>query len=191
MDTATNDIQWRILSGKSRYPEHLPLLSRAATIFRVSFLLLGLSTSWNHFLTSQSIKRTLNKSLNLWGLHITVLQLDIYVLKFMVKLILHGTEAMSVKVEFCFATWVIQVAIMVWHFYPICQIPKYRTVRPVFSLELSINLQKFCSFGQSSVIIDNWTVLRLTPQDASSLVNHHVSWAQETLTEWPFWSATT
>lgn len=104
MDTATNDIQWRILSGKSRYPEHLPLLSRAATIFRVSFLLLGLSTSWNHFLTSQSIKRTLNKSLNLWGLHITVLQLDIYVLKFMVKLILHGTEAMSVKVEFCFAT---------------------------------------------------------------------------------------
>lgn len=32
----TNDIQWRILSGKSRYPEHLPLLSRAAAIFRVS-----------------------------------------------------------------------------------------------------------------------------------------------------------
>lgn len=31
-----NDIQWRILSGKSRYPEHLPLLSRAAAIFRVS-----------------------------------------------------------------------------------------------------------------------------------------------------------
>ncbi|XP_019235924.1 PREDICTED: uncharacterized protein LOC109216239 isoform X1 [Nicotiana attenuata] len=37
MDTATNDIQWRILSGKSRYPEHLPLLSRAATIFRECF----------------------------------------------------------------------------------------------------------------------------------------------------------
>lgn len=32
----TDDIQWRILSGKSRYPEHLPLLSRAAAIFRVS-----------------------------------------------------------------------------------------------------------------------------------------------------------
>lgn len=31
-----NGIQWRILSGKSRYPEHLPLLSRAAAIFRVS-----------------------------------------------------------------------------------------------------------------------------------------------------------
>lgn len=31
-----NDVQWRILSGKSRYPEHLPLLSRAAAIFRVS-----------------------------------------------------------------------------------------------------------------------------------------------------------
>jgi len=31
-----NDIQWRILSGKSRYAEHLPLLSRAAAIFRVS-----------------------------------------------------------------------------------------------------------------------------------------------------------
>lgn len=35
-----DDIQWRILSGKSRYPEHLPLLSRAAAIFRVSFLYL-------------------------------------------------------------------------------------------------------------------------------------------------------
>lgn len=33
----TNDIQWRILSGKSRYPEHLPLLSRAAAIFRECF----------------------------------------------------------------------------------------------------------------------------------------------------------
>ncbi|KAI4300142.1 hypothetical protein L6164_033553 [Bauhinia variegata] len=31
------DIQWRILSGKSRYPEHLPLLSRAAAIFRECF----------------------------------------------------------------------------------------------------------------------------------------------------------
>ncbi|KAJ8570706.1 hypothetical protein K7X08_037678 [Anisodus acutangulus] len=36
-DTATNDIQWRILSGKSRFPEHLPLLSSAATIFRECF----------------------------------------------------------------------------------------------------------------------------------------------------------
>lgn len=32
-----NDIQWRILSGKSRYAEHLPLLSRAAAIFRECF----------------------------------------------------------------------------------------------------------------------------------------------------------
>ncbi|XP_054801196.1 uncharacterized protein LOC129305228 isoform X1 [Prosopis cineraria] len=32
-----DDIQWRILSGKSRYPEHLPLLSRAAAIFRECF----------------------------------------------------------------------------------------------------------------------------------------------------------
>jgi hypothetical protein len=30
-----NTVEWRMLSGKSRYPEHLPLLSRAATIFRV------------------------------------------------------------------------------------------------------------------------------------------------------------
>ena len=34
-----NDIQWQILSGKSRYPEHLPLLSRAAAIFRVSIMM--------------------------------------------------------------------------------------------------------------------------------------------------------
>lgn len=32
-----NDVQWRILSGKSRYPEHLPLLSRAAAIFQECF----------------------------------------------------------------------------------------------------------------------------------------------------------
>ena len=32
-----NYVQWRILSGKSRYPGHLPLLSRAAAIFRVRF----------------------------------------------------------------------------------------------------------------------------------------------------------
>ncbi|KAE9589948.1 putative histone acetyltransferase chromatin regulator PHD family [Lupinus albus] len=32
-----SDIQWRILNGKSRYPEHLPLLSRAAAIFRECF----------------------------------------------------------------------------------------------------------------------------------------------------------
>ncbi|KAA8516458.1 hypothetical protein F0562_016751 [Nyssa sinensis] len=36
-DGATNDVQWRILSGKSRYPEHLPLLSTAAAIFRECF----------------------------------------------------------------------------------------------------------------------------------------------------------
>ncbi|CAI9294422.1 unnamed protein product [Lactuca saligna] len=29
----TNEIRWRMLSGKSRYPEYLPLLSRAAAIF--------------------------------------------------------------------------------------------------------------------------------------------------------------
>ncbi|XP_028086519.1 uncharacterized protein LOC114287389 [Camellia sinensis] len=33
----SNDVQWWILSGKSRYPEHLPILSRAATIFRECF----------------------------------------------------------------------------------------------------------------------------------------------------------
>ncbi|XAR68973.1 Histone acetyltransferase [Bertholletia excelsa] len=32
-----NDVQWRVLSGKSRYPEHLPLLSRATAIFRECF----------------------------------------------------------------------------------------------------------------------------------------------------------
>lgn len=37
-DLAPHDIQWRILSGKSRYPEHLPFLSSAAAIFRVSSL---------------------------------------------------------------------------------------------------------------------------------------------------------
>ena len=35
MDGVADDIQWRILSGKSRYPEHLPFLSRSAAIFRV------------------------------------------------------------------------------------------------------------------------------------------------------------
>ncbi|KAI3799462.1 hypothetical protein L1987_34760 [Smallanthus sonchifolius] len=34
---APNEIRWRMLSGKSRYPEHLPLLSRAAAIFRECF----------------------------------------------------------------------------------------------------------------------------------------------------------
>ncbi|XP_015055896.1 uncharacterized protein LOC107002398 isoform X1 [Solanum pennellii] len=37
MDTTTDDIQWRILSGKSRFPDHLPLLSSAAVIFRERF----------------------------------------------------------------------------------------------------------------------------------------------------------
>lgn len=32
-----NEIKWRMLSGKSRYPQHLPLLSRAAAIFRECF----------------------------------------------------------------------------------------------------------------------------------------------------------
>ncbi|KAF5799354.1 putative histone acetyltransferase chromatin regulator PHD family [Helianthus annuus] len=32
-----NEIRWRMLSGKSRYPEHLPLLSSAAAIFRECF----------------------------------------------------------------------------------------------------------------------------------------------------------
>ncbi|XP_057470587.1 uncharacterized protein LOC130759478 [Actinidia eriantha] len=36
-DGFSNDIQWWILSGKSRYPEHLPVLSRAAAIFRECF----------------------------------------------------------------------------------------------------------------------------------------------------------
>ncbi|XP_021716694.1 uncharacterized protein LOC110684560 isoform X2 [Chenopodium quinoa] len=34
---ADNDIQWRILSGKCRRPEHLPLLSTAVSIFRECF----------------------------------------------------------------------------------------------------------------------------------------------------------
>ncbi|KAF5958148.1 hypothetical protein HYC85_005373 [Camellia sinensis] len=33
VDGVSNDVQWRILSGKSRYPEHLPVLSSAAAIF--------------------------------------------------------------------------------------------------------------------------------------------------------------
>lgn len=40
IDGAGNDIQWRILSGKSRNPDNLPLLSRAAAIFRVCSSLL-------------------------------------------------------------------------------------------------------------------------------------------------------
>lgn len=36
IDGFTDDVQWRILSGKSRFPEDLPLLSRATAIFRVS-----------------------------------------------------------------------------------------------------------------------------------------------------------
>lgn len=36
-NAASSDIQWRILSGKSRFPEHLPLLSRATAIFRECF----------------------------------------------------------------------------------------------------------------------------------------------------------
>ncbi|GFZ02301.1 acyl-CoA N-acyltransferase with RING/FYVE/PHD-type zinc finger domain-containing protein [Actinidia rufa] len=32
-----NYVQWQVLSGKSRYPGHLPLLSRAAAIFRECF----------------------------------------------------------------------------------------------------------------------------------------------------------
>ncbi|CAN6715829.1 unnamed protein product [Malus baccata var. baccata] len=31
------DVQWRVFSGKRRYPEHLPFLSRAAAIFRECF----------------------------------------------------------------------------------------------------------------------------------------------------------
>lgn len=36
VDGTADDIQWRILSGKSRSPEHLRFLSRSAAIFRVS-----------------------------------------------------------------------------------------------------------------------------------------------------------
>lgn len=35
-DGSIDEIQWCILSGKSRFPQHLVLLSRAAAIFRVS-----------------------------------------------------------------------------------------------------------------------------------------------------------
>ncbi|CAB4314873.1 unnamed protein product [Prunus armeniaca] len=37
IDGVTDDVQWRVFSGKSRYPEHLPFLSRAAAIFRECF----------------------------------------------------------------------------------------------------------------------------------------------------------
>ncbi|XP_021289583.1 uncharacterized protein LOC110420553 isoform X2 [Herrania umbratica] len=37
IDGAIDCVQWRIMSGKSRYPEHLPLLSSAAAIFRECF----------------------------------------------------------------------------------------------------------------------------------------------------------
>ncbi|KAL7183161.1 hypothetical protein ACSBR1_041775 [Camellia fascicularis] len=36
-DGVSNDVQWQILSGRSRYPKHLPVLSRAAAIFRECF----------------------------------------------------------------------------------------------------------------------------------------------------------
>ncbi|KAL7248303.1 hypothetical protein ACSBR2_003085 [Camellia fascicularis] len=36
-DGVSNGVQWRILSGKSRYQKHLPILSRAASIFRECF----------------------------------------------------------------------------------------------------------------------------------------------------------
>uniref|UniRef100_A0A9I9CW33 PHD-type domain-containing protein n=1 Tax=Cucumis melo TaxID=3656 RepID=A0A9I9CW33_CUCME len=37
VDGALNDVRWQILSGKSRYPEDLPFLSRATAIFRECF----------------------------------------------------------------------------------------------------------------------------------------------------------
>jgi len=37
IDGDANDVQWQIMSGKSRYPEHLPLLSTATSIFRECF----------------------------------------------------------------------------------------------------------------------------------------------------------
>lgn len=36
-EVTDNDLQWRILSGKCRRPEHLPLLSKAVSIFRECF----------------------------------------------------------------------------------------------------------------------------------------------------------
>ncbi|KAI7994465.1 Increased DNA methylation 1, partial [Camellia lanceoleosa] len=36
-DGVSNDVQWQILSGRSRCPKHLPVLSRAAAIFRECF----------------------------------------------------------------------------------------------------------------------------------------------------------
>lgn len=51
IDGAANDVQWRIMSGKSRYPEHLPLLSRATSIFRVScfYTVLDISLFSSHY----------------------------------------------------------------------------------------------------------------------------------------------
>ncbi|KAF5936684.1 hypothetical protein HYC85_024190 [Camellia sinensis] len=34
---SNDDVQWRILSRRSRYPDHLPVLSRAVAIFRECF----------------------------------------------------------------------------------------------------------------------------------------------------------
>jgi hypothetical protein len=52
IDGDANDVQWRIMSGKSRYPEHLPLLSRATSIFRVSFFytVLDISSFSSHYM---------------------------------------------------------------------------------------------------------------------------------------------
>ncbi|XP_062099822.1 uncharacterized protein LOC133805670 [Humulus lupulus] len=50
IDGAEDDIQWRILSGKSRYPEHLPFLSRSAAIFRVSYYCTRNSTHFHAYL---------------------------------------------------------------------------------------------------------------------------------------------
>ncbi|KAF5936687.1 hypothetical protein HYC85_024193, partial [Camellia sinensis] len=43
---SNDDVQWRILSKRSRCPDHLPVLSRAVAIFRVSFHHLPLLMNW-------------------------------------------------------------------------------------------------------------------------------------------------
>lgn len=48
MGAADDDVQWRILSGKSRYAEHLPFLSRSAAIFRVSLNYTSLFPASSH-----------------------------------------------------------------------------------------------------------------------------------------------
>lgn len=67
-DLAPHNIQWRILSGKSRYPEHLPFLSSAAAIFRVSSLFSILDALFYH--VKRIITYICYQLIEIWHLHI-------------------------------------------------------------------------------------------------------------------------